>query len=271
MADDAAAISLGTPARKRGGRRWWVWGAAVLVLGTLTPIGVAWGIALRTSAPTRLAGVGTVVAGKTLWGVNAFRGAGVLAMEWSMLALGRGDESEQALRRRVESWTNMASSTEAIVGGTWPAPTWSRTRLLDISGAPQRGPQELVETGYGWPWVVLWHEARAPAGVRWGAGPGLEGEVVGGLLLDHQPVRVPGHNRVLPLRPAWAGLGMSVAAYSGAWAGLIGGVAGARWFVGACRRRRREKNGCCPQCGYDLRGELGSGCSECGWRRRIVA
>ena len=33
------------------------------------------------------------------------------------------------------------------------------------------------------------------------------------------------------------------------------------------RRGRRRRKGCCPQCGYDLRGDLGRGCPECGWNR----
>ncbi len=29
----------------------------------------------------------------------------------------------------------------------------------------------------------------------------------------------------------------------------------------------RERKGCCPMCGYDLRGTSGGGCAECGWQR----
>ena len=31
------------------------------------------------------------------------------------------------------------------------------------------------------------------------------------------------------------------------------------------RRSRRMKQGFCPECGYDLRGEFTRPCSECGW------
>ena len=37
------------------------------------------------------------------------------------------------------------------------------------------------------------------------------------------------------------------------------------WRYG--RRWIRRRRGRCPQCSYDLRGNLGGGCSECGWRR----
>jgi hypothetical protein len=31
----------------------------------------------------------------------------------------------------------------------------------------------------------------------------------------------------------------------------------------------RKRKGRCPNCGYDLRGRLEAGCSECGWRRSV--
>ena len=35
--------------------------------------------------------------------------------------------------------------------------------------------------------------------------------------------------------------------------------------------RRRRRTGLCPVCGYDLRGNLGGGCPECGWGREGAA
>jgi len=32
-------------------------------------------------------------------------------------------------------------------------------------------------------------------------------------------------------------------------------------------RPRRDRIGLCPNCSYDLRGDLTSGCPECGWNR----
>ena len=32
-------------------------------------------------------------------------------------------------------------------------------------------------------------------------------------------------------------------------------------------RWRRMRRGHCPRCNYDLRGRIGYGCPECGWRR----
>ena len=33
-------------------------------------------------------------------------------------------------------------------------------------------------------------------------------------------------------------------------------------------RRKGRTEGICPKCAYDLRGDLSSGCPECGWRRK---
>ena len=35
----------------------------------------------------------------------------------------------------------------------------------------------------------------------------------------------------------------------------------------AARRARNTARGLCPECGYDLKGELGEGCPECGWNK----
>ena len=37
------------------------------------------------------------------------------------------------------------------------------------------------------------------------------------------------------------------------------------WIQG--RRAIRRRRGRCQQCAYDLRGDLSTGCPECGWKR----
>lgn len=40
-----------------------------------------------------------------------------------------------------------------------------------------------------------------------------------------------------------------------------------RRFAGARMRRHRMRQGCCPECGYDLRANTGNACPECGATR----
>lgn len=67
--------------------------------------------------------------------------------------------------------------------------------------------------------------------------------------------------RVLPLRPLWVGFIMNTAMYASVlWL--------AASTVSGRRRQRRFSRGRCPRCGYDLRGDYTSACSECGWLRK---
>lgn len=68
------------------------------------------------------------------------------------------------------------------------------------------------------------------------------------------------NDRVLCFRPRWGGLATDAAAWGLLW--LCGIAVPLR-----ARGRRRRARGLCPECGYDLRGDLGAGCPECGWDR----
>jgi len=69
---------------------------------------------------------------------------------------------------------------------------------------------------------------------------------------------------VLPLRPIWPGFAIDTLFYAAIWSGVFFGFASAK-------RAIRRKRGRCPRCGYDLRGNLSAGCSECGWEREESA
>ena len=66
------------------------------------------------------------------------------------------------------------------------------------------------------------------------------------------------------MRPLWTGFLANVIFY-----------AAILWLLSltpyALRRSIRRKRGHCINCGYDLRGDLSSGCPECGWRREDVS
>ena len=78
------------------------------------------------------------------------------------------------------------------------------------------------------------------------------------------PTRGPWYLRRLPLTPLWPGFAVNTLLYGIILWLLIPGP-----FV--LRRRIRIRGGRCPQCGYDLRGDLQRGCPECGWNRQPEA
>ncbi len=49
------------------------------------------------------------------------------------------------------------------------------------------------------------------------------------------------------------------------WIPVVVFAAGLGGAIGKPFVRRRR--GCCPCCGYDIKGQADKGCSECGWRR----
>ena len=70
--------------------------------------------------------------------------------------------------------------------------------------------------------------------------------------------------RIVPFRPIWSGFAINTVFF----ALIVWPLLSAPF---ALRRLIRRKRGRCPECGYDLRGELDKGCSECGWNRTVEA
>jgi hypothetical protein len=63
--------------------------------------------------------------------------------------------------------------------------------------------------------------------------------------------------------PRWGEAIVSYSALGVPLALTIGAIGLAKLLA----RRRSRRRGNCPECNYDLRGELASGCPECGWNR----
>ena len=64
----------------------------------------------------------------------------------------------------------------------------------------------------------------------------------------------------LPLRPIWVGLIADSVFFAGSWWVALAAL-------GLVKKRLATRAGRCPRCRYDLQGELDRGCPECGWNR----
>lgn len=115
-----------------------------------------------------------------------------------------------------------------------------------------------IEEAHGWPFRSFWCE------IGWD-NTGNDWTLVshGGFLLSDDEVHInPEYSglRVIPYRPVWSGVVLNTAILGLFLSAVLLGP-------GLIRRVIRRRRGHCLQCGYDLLGEYGAGCPECGWGR----
>lgn len=124
-------------------------------------------------------------------------------------------------------------------------------------------PPIRILTAYGWPKLALWsaYEFQGDAVFpflspqSWTIKSGFR--ISGEQLKRNNIGMIP---RTLPYRPIWLGFAFNTAFYAAIlWLLILGPF--------TTRRMIRSKRGRCIKCGYDLRGNFDSGCSECGWGR----
>jgi hypothetical protein len=214
-----------------------------------------------------------------------------------------------AIAWAVTAWTAWPGGFASIEGDeqaiAWPGPApdrwpppndliryrsfgWSLDRCVAIVPADDEGGrrqflvQYMIETvRVGWPMRALrWERwvdglptqpaaAGTPGGAA-GAGSQRQGRAGPGAWRSGIPLALelfgfdPDDGKRLPFCPLWGGFIINTVLYAiGLWL-----IIRAPRFV---RGLNRITHGRCPECGYDLRGRLEAGCSECGWNRRPEA
>lgn len=117
------------------------------------------------------------------------------------------------------------------------APWW-----VDITTATSSGANQFAA---GWP-------MRSATGyIRFGNAS----------IVNEGLVRVPfvhTTHRGAPYLPLWRGLAVDV---------FVLGSPALLLCIPGYRAARRRRKGKCPRCGYDLKHDFASGCSECGWNK----
>lgn len=217
-------------------RRWIMLLSILVVLGVASTLAVAWACAAWVNIYSVEGSLTSVKVRERVWETthiqNRFGHTRINFMRGSLYI-------------DTETWT------------TWSDTDWDAPR---VPGDHARHQQILT----GWPWRAFRCERdaveiRIPSkSINVG---GIAGHTQRGISLTPQ---ISQEWNALPYDPIWLGLIANTITYGAVWWIIIFGP-----FL--LRKKIRRQRGLCPECAYDLRGDLLSGCPECGWGRMCVA
>lgn len=228
-----------------GVRRRWRWGCVVValtiamagvIMGALTAVGVAWRIA---QSPPEFDGA-----------KSQARWSHATGPAW----LYQTATAPGAIRIRGQFASETAAGNRRTVEVESP-PEWSEIANASLNAT---GATTKWEEAFGWPRPALMSRIDLT--------PGGGINIVSGITLKRRAARI-GQPVYLPTRPIWSGLTMNAMVFAPAWWLIIVVLLLLFQIIRKIPKWLRKRRGRCPQCGYDLRGKLDDGCSECGWRR----
>ncbi len=234
--------------RRSSWRRWVVRGAVCVVLGVLTTVGVAWGLAagefVKPLAYRReRIGENILYRVEVVSGIGRVRRAAYEAEPYSIPILpliafgGDSPTPPTELRHASERWGRLVTAADP-----------------DVKRLDREGKDEAC----GWPRLALWCEFGLELGPT-----GRIATVQGGIPLASRSGLFLPEGRALPCRPVWSGFVINSISYALLWLPLVL-LAEVPPIV---RRAGRKRRGHCAKCDYDLVHKFDDGCPECGWNR----
>jgi hypothetical protein len=256
-------------AKNKRRRSRWAHPVAIVVLGLVVSVAVAYGLWLRwqsktpTQFPYQWPGGGSSAQNATQLPDNLAKWPAKPPADWKkptwigwrgeIFGVRGYDVTSHGIPAAASMWIHVMWSVGAfdshqsmlIVQAGWPLPCIQSEELIDVEGRAPDPPFEqgkkprypempstepLRTRGAVWDWTL----SKAPAGARQGFTP------------------------YVPARPLLLGLLVNTLFYAFPLSLVI-------WVPGAIRGWRRAKAGACPACGYDQRGlAVGTVCPECG-------
>jgi hypothetical protein len=220
--------------------RWTLRIILCLILGAITTVAVAWGVACSIAVQQLSDDYDAIDARQWLPDTDWF----VYREE----RFGTTWVGSMRLRHQNEElWQSDPSPSDLVPH--WV--TFDPPHVLFVENAVNS--EHRGAEGRGWPLRALWYETGGKLGRQTTRSSG--GWIVG-LPSDADDK----YERALPLRPIWPGFVIDTLFYAAIWFGVFFGFASAK-------RAIRRARGRCPRCGYDLRRNFSGGCPECGWGR----
>jgi len=216
--------------------------AVFLLLGFVTTVAVAWGLAISSDvngAPRMnfRNGFGMTEYFSpqqgTAWVFNSARSTGLMHITSANHGPHPGDGSGSIAADHVALQHDI--------------PSWSVMRHGDPVGIFNA---LFIEEACGWPMLAMTQRHR------FGQKPAPPTMDVDGLHLSPDLQRF-GPGAYLPLRFIWPGALIDSAIFGWFYFSIFA-------FPGIVIRSRRRQRGACPRCGYDLRGAEHEKCPECG-------
>ena len=215
-----------------------------LLLGAIVNVAVAWGCGAWIDIDHRT--------DETSWGIDFRDGK-----DW-VLSTTRSRGAMSVTSNWSVDWDPMFNKP-----GTKTATDLTKMRLAFVHPTDQQQLEysDLTRTltAYGWPRLAVWsgYQRRQELGMvqtsaSWTNTTGLR--ISGEQFAKYPGSAVP---RTLPYRPIWPGFAINILFYAALlWLLVLGPF--------TARRLIRHKRGHCIKCGYDLRGNSGGVCPECG-------